>query len=502
MARSCLPALLVGAAAAALTACGGARSDSGAAVPPAAAEAPAAGEAAAAGTGEAARSRVTLGAEQEQVALLTASLDDDPNREQIVAFRAAGSTGSPIHVGVIDYRPDAASWQMIWETATQALNPDTLQIGLVDLVGDAAPEIVVRGTAGDDRQTLDAYRRAPVGGGSSAAYRTIARIVAAGTLEIGDAGGGAEAGAEARADGAVAVPLIARVKAPESASGLDLLRLTYAWDAERGEYRLRRTDPVTTPVSPEEPIVELYANPGTKPYEAFLAGPWYRDVPSGALDGGSRRELLVFAPGERLISVYDGKILEQFEWVVSHRPLVAHLDVWARNLTIEAIGKTFSIEAQSAEEIRVDVRGHDPYDRSRGPYRRLTQAEQDMLLAAGEAPEAIAALNGRYRSAGGLSIDFADDRFVWTDEGAVLTGGFALRGRVLSMKFVGPRGAHRGYLTYVVDYAEIASSERIERSLRLTRVEPASTVAGAAAAPVLLLSQEQPIIDRRQEGTE
>lgn len=501
MARSCLPALLAGAAIATLTACG-ARSDAGAiAEPPAAAAAPPAGEAAGAGSDQAARPRVTLGVEQEQVALLTASLDDDPNREQVVAFRAAGAAGSPIHVGVIDYRHDAASWQMIWKAATQALSPDTLQISLIDLVGDSAPEIVVHGTAGDE-QTLDAYRREPAGERSPAAYRTIARIVAAGTLEIGGAGGsGAASGIDDAGAEEAAAPLIARVKAPQSESGLDLLRLTYAYDAERGEYRLLRTDPVAAPVGPEEPITELYASPGVEPYEAFLAGPWYRDVPSGALDGGSRRELLIFAAGDRLISVYDGEILEQFEWVVSHRPLAAHLDVWARNSTIAAIGKTFSIEAQSAEEIRVDMRGQDPHDRSLGAYRRLTQAEQDVLLAAA-APEPITALNGRYRSAGGLSIDFADGRFVWTDDGTVLTGGYALRGRVLSMKIVGPRGAHRGYLTYVVDYAEAESAERIERSLRLTRVEARSTAAGVAAAPVLLLSQAQPVNDRRQEGTE
>jgi len=497
MARTWLPALLAGAAVAALNACGAARSaPDAAALPTVAADAPAAGMADAAGAGEAARSRVTLGAELERLALLTASLDDDPNREQIVAFRAAGSTASPIHVGVIDYRHDGESWEMIWEAVTQALNPDTLQITLIDLVGDPGPEIVVRGTAGDDRQTLDAYRRTPAEGGTSATYRTIARIVAHGTLEIGDSGGAA------RADAAAAVPLIARVKAPESESGLDLLRVTYAWNAERGEYVRRRTDPITAPVDPEAPLAELYASPGIEPYEAFLAGPWYRDVPSSTLDGSNRRELLVFAADERLISVYDGEILEQFEWVVSHRPLVAHLDVWARNLTIEAIGKTFSIEAQSAAEIRVDARGSDPHDRSRAAYRRLTQDEQDVLLAADEAPDAIAVLSGRYLSTDGLSIDFVGDRFEWTDEETVLAGGFALRGRVLSMKIVGPRGEHRGYLTYLVDYDEIESSQRIERSLRLTRVEAGSTVAGAAAAPVLLLNQKQSISDRRPQDTE
>ena len=446
--------------------------------------------------GDAPRSRVVLGSGFEQVALLTASLDDDPNREQIMAFRVSGSTDSPIQVGVIDFQDDGVSWRMIWQATTQALNPDTLRITLIDLVDDAAPEIVVLGTAGAHQQTLDAYRRTPAAEAPGDAYREIARIAVHGTLEIGDAGG-----ENGRTDAAAAVPLIAHVKAPESESGLDLLRLTYGWDAEPGKYLLRRTEPISRPADPEAPFVELYSTSGTDPYEMFLAGPWYRDAPSRTRDGATRREMIVFAPGERLISVYDGEILEEFEWLESHRPLAARLDVWVRNLTIEAIRKTFSIEARSDAEIRFQVRGPDSYDRSDATFRRLTLAEQEVLLA-DEVPVETAVLSGIYRSADGVSLDFAGDRFVWTYEGHVFEGGFALRGHVLSMKIVGPRGEHRGYLTYRVEYSEAASSERIDRSLRLTRVGSDPPVTDDHAAPVLHLSQAQSITDQHPPNTE
>ena len=425
--------------------------------------------------------RVPLGTGVEQVALLTASLDDDANREQVIAFRATGTPRSPISVGVIDYQDDGANWQMIWEAATQATNPDTLQLSVVELVDDPVPEIVVQGTAGDDRQTLDAYRRATAADGSGAAYRAIARITAHGTIELGDTSGEG-AGAETTA----AVAIIAHVQAPESASGLDLLRLTYGWDPERDQYVLHRTEPTATPAEPDESPSELFASAGVEPFEAFLAGPWYRDIPSRTIAGGTRREVLIFASDERLISVYDGEVLEQYEWVVSHRPLILRLDVWARNLTIEVIGKTFSIEAESAATIRVEVRGTDRNDVRRGTYQRLTPAQQEKLLA-GKAEAPIVVLSGLYRSADGLSIDFIGDRFQWSDDRTAFEGGFALRGRVLSMKIVGSRGEHQGYRSYLVDYTEEASSQRIERSLRLT---PAGEgLPGAAAEPVLHLTQ-------------
>ncbi len=496
MGRSWLPWLLVGCAAAALTGCGaGADSAAGTTAPVIVVDAGATGrEADPAKPEGVAPPRPPLGSDLERLALLTGSLDDDPGREQIAAFRAAGSADGPIRVGVIDYQDDGVSWRMIWEATTQALDPDTLQITLTDLVDDPTPEIVVRGTAGADRQTLDAYQRTPASQ-NPAGYRSIARIAVHGTLAIDDTGG------EQRRAGAGAVPLIAHVQAPESASGLDLRRLTYGWDTERAQYVLLRTDPVTAPAGSQEPLAALYSSPGIDPYEAFLAGPWYRDDPPDTSGAGGPGELIVFAPDERLISLYDGQILEQLEWVASHRPLVARLDVWSRNLTIEVIAKTFGIEAQSATEIRVEVRGHDPYARSGGTYRRLTPAEQDELLTA-KVPKPVAVLSGPYRTADGLSLDFVGDRFVWTDGQQVLEGGFALRGRLLSMKIVGPLGTHQGYLTFLIDYAEDSSSSRIERSLRLTRVGPDPPPAGVDAATVLYLHQVQPITDRRRHDTE
>lgn len=475
MARS---GLLVIGAAAALAGCGEADTDAGRAASVGVAAGANGLEADAATPDESAPPQPTLGSGLDQLALLTAALDDDPGQEQVTAFRRTGSVDSPIRVGVIDYRDDGVSWRMVWEADTQALDPDTLQITLVDLIDDPTPEILVRGTAGADRQTLDAYQRVPAAEGP-AEYRPIARIAVHGTLTIGE-----------RRGGDAAAPLVAYVQAPESESGLDLLRLTHGWDNESARYVLLRTEPVSAPADPEARLLSLYSTPGVDPYEAFLAGPWYHDDPSDTSGAGGPRELIVFAPDERLISLYDGEILEQLEWVASHRPLLAHLDVWTRNLAIEVIARTLGIEAQSAAEITIQVRGNDPYTVSRRTYRRLTPEEQEALLAPGiPAPEAV--LSGHYRSADGLSLEFLGDRFVWTDGEQVFEGGFALRGRLLSMKIVGPRGTHRGFLTFLIDYAEEVSSDRVERSLRLTRVGPDPEAAPVSGARVLHLYQNR-----------
>ena len=491
--------LLVGGVVAALAGCGEAGTDAGRS-----ASISAAGEdgldTGAVRPGDSAPPQPTLGSGLEQVALLTAALDDDPGQEQIAAFRRTGSADSPIRVGVIDYQDDGVSWRMVWEADTQALDPGTLQITLVDLVDDPTPEIVIRGTAGSDRQTLDAYQRAPDSQGP-AGYRPIARIAVQGTLTIDDPAGERRAGGARRGEDGAAVPLVAHVNAPESESGLDLLRLTYGWDAQSARYALVRTEPVDVPADPEARLLALYSDPGVEPYEAFLAGPWYRDVPSDTSGTGVPRELIVFAPDERTISLYDGAVLEQLEWVASHRPLLAHLGVWTRNAEIEVIARTLAIETRSAAEILVQVRGHDPYAVSGGTYRRLTPAEQEALLPTGvQAP--VAAFGGHYRSADGLSLEFLGDRFVWTDGDRVLEGGFALRGRLLSMKFVGPRGTHQGYLSFLIEYAEESASDRVERSLRLTRVGPAPPLSPAGGARVLHLHQVRPVTDRGRHDTE
>ena len=319
-------------------------------------------------------------------------------------------------------------------------------------------------------------------------------------MTIDDPDGGRHAG-EHRGEDAAALPLVAHVKEPESESGLDLLRLTYEWDTERARYLLIRTEPVSAPADPESRLLALYSTPGVAPYEAFLAGPWYRDDPSDPSDADGPRELIVFAPDERLISIYDGEVLEQLQWVASHRPLLAHLDVWTRNLAIEVIARTLGIEAQSAAAIRIQVRGHDPYAVSRRTYRRLTPAAQETLLAT-RIPAPVAELSGPYRSADGLSLEFLDDRFVWADGEQVFEGGFVLRGRLLSMKIIGPHGTHRGYLSFLIDYAEESSSDRIERSLRLTPVGPDPPRAPVGGAKVLHLHQVQPVTARSRHDTE
>ena len=189
--------LLVGGAAAVLAGCGGARDADRAASASVAAGATGL-EAGAAKPDDFAPPEPALGSGLDRIALLTGALDDDPGQEQIAAFRRAGSVDDPIRVGVIDYQDDGVSWRMIWEAETQALDPDTLQIALVDLVADPTPEIVVRGTAGSDRQTLDAYQIVPASQGaanpgaanqSAEGFRPIARIAVHGTLTIDDSGG-------------------------------------------------------------------------------------------------------------------------------------------------------------------------------------------------------------------------------------------------------------------------------------------------------------------------
>ena len=91
---------------------------------------------------------------------------------------------------------------------------------------------------------------------------------------------------------------------------------------------------------------------------------------------------------------------------------------------------------------------------------------------------------------------------MWTDDGSVFEGGFALRGRLLSMNIVGPRGEHQIYLTFLVDYSEAGKSQRIERSLQMTRVGSEPTVTSVGRAPVLHLNQIQQVTDQHPPNTE
>ena len=239
----------------------------------------------------------------------------------------------------------------------------------------------------------------------------------------------------------------------------------------------------------QDTLPELLASDGTAEFESHLAGPWYRLVqpdPSDSLL--SRMEIIHFEPEQERITLYDGDVQEIYVWDVSHRLLAARLGIWVHNELVPSIERTINVEAITADEIRVVMKGDDDDHYFDGNYRKLDRQARARLADSGLVRPGLVELNlaGRYRDSTGQSIDFEPSRFTWQTADERVSGtytAYSLGQPVIVFKVMSAAGVTRELRTYTVDYQERRRGEQMLRSLVLRPARLAITgVTGVGAA--------------------
>ena len=247
-------------------------------------------------------------------------------------------------------------------------------------------------------------------------------------------------------------------------------------------------DETLTRPAPRDSLPELLASDGTAEFESHLAGPWYRLVqpdPSDSLL--SRMEIIHFEPEQGRITLYDGDVQEIYVWDVSHRLLAARLGIWVHNELVPSIERTINVEAMTADEIRVVMKGDDDHYFD-GNYRKLDDQARTRLADSGLVRPGLVDLNlaGLYRDNTGQSIEFEPPHFTWQTANDRVSGtytAYSLGQPVLVFKVMSTAGVTRELRTYTVDYQERRSGEQLLRSLVLRPARLAITgVTGVGAA--------------------
>ena len=254
------------------------------------------------------------------------------------------------------------------------------------------------------------------------------------------------------------------------------------------------------PLQPDETpaargsLPELLAGDGTAEFESHLAGPWYRLVqpdPSDSLL--SRMEIIHFEPERGRITLYDGDVQEIYVWDVSHRLLAARLGIWVHNELVPSIERTVNVEAVTADEIRVVMKGDDDHYFD-GNYRRLDDHARTRLADSGLVRPGLVELNlsGLYRDSTGQSIDFEPPHFTWQSADGRVSGSYtaySLGQPVIVFKVMSTAGVTRELRTYTVDYRERRRGEQLLRSLVLRPARLAITGVTGVGAEALHFEQ-------------
>ena len=435
--------------------------------------------------------RAPLQPDETLIRMLTVNLDADGADEQVLAVHVAPAAADawserPIKVAVLDFDAGTAAYVRSWEALTQAGATRTFDLTLQDLLGDDRVEIVARGFNAAGERTLDAYRQGP-DAGTVLGYVPIIAVTARGTIELAE-----PEPAERqilRGNRGLPIAIVTHTEDPDAADATAMIRTTYRWDAATGRYQAAPAERVPGSPAIQDSLRELLASDGTAAFEGHLAGPWYRLVqpdPSDSLI--SRMEIIHFEPEQRRITLFDGDVQEIYVWDISHRLLAARLGIWVHNELVPSIERTVNVEAVTADEIRVVMKGDDRDHYFDGNYRKLDDHARTRLADSGPVRPGLVELDlaGRYRDSTGQSIDFEPPRFTWQGANERVSGtytAYSLGQPVIVFKVLSTAGVTRELRTYTVDYRERRHGELLLRSLVLRPARLAITgVTGVGAA--------------------
>ena len=432
---------------------------------------------------EGAQPRAPLQRGEELIRVITANIDLDGADEQVLIFRDDASTELPIKIGVIDYDSVRRTYFRTWEGETGATNARTLELSLIDAIGDHALEIVARGINGRGDQTIDVFRKTPSPARIGLNFGLILSVEVAGEIEI-ESADRPNSYVVGQRNGP-SFPIVTYARDPQANNITDLIKTSYLWEYPSGRYVGSEPERIPGDQVEDTQLRELYASREPAGFEALITGPWYRALqarPGTPLD--LRLEVIHFDVAARRVSIFSGDVQEIYIWNLSRRTLCCSLQIRAHNESIPSIEKKITVTARSLRELHVAIQGVERSDRTEASYEKLDAELQAQLVTADDrsASPASLQLGGLYRDADGETILFEAPSFTWSRPEGSESGGFAIHEigePVLVLRVVSRSGLTLAHRSFILQYDEQLRGDRLVRSVLL---QPASlTVDGPVA---------------------
>lgn len=396
------------------------------------------------------------------------NLDHDQMEEQIIVFKRRDDPEDRIRLLVVDFDTVRNAYVPTWEGVTQANNMRTFALYVTDVIGDHDMEIAALGMNNAGEQTLDLFRRTTAPAGVGLYYENIASFVSDASIEIEETDR-TDAYASLQTTGS-SFPIAVYSRNRDSDNPLDLIKTTYHWRADAGEYIRTLEEEIPGASIEEAQLAALYEGT-TSDFEHYLAGPWYQSVGEGS--SASVTKIAYFDPETRRIVFYRGESQESYTWLNSNRTIYRSgpgLWINLHSEAVETVRKQAAVAVPAIDTISVNVEGSHSWN---GTYRRLTPSLQRTMIRERSRQPRVAnlPLSGLYRNESGTEILFSGTRFTMREGGRERSGGysvFRVEDYVLDLKFTDANGLVVEQRTYRVDYSEDVQEDRVVRTVRMT----------------------------------
>ncbi|MDR2517844.1 MAG: pallilysin-related adhesin, partial [Spirochaetaceae bacterium] len=349
--------------------------------------------------------------------LLTGNFDQDPQEEQIIAYRNISEQDGPVFITYIDFDETRQAYRRLWNAPTGASRPGTISLYAQDLIGDRNDCVILSGMNSAGAYTMTVFRR-DSSQGRDYPFIKIAELKAQGTIAVQETGR-AQAYQQGFAKGQ-SFSILVREPDGSSSNPLDQKEITYTYNEEKGVYEQAAVTQITGKQIEQSRFEALLSNP--KSFEGFLSGLWYYVSPQGTLDS---RQYIYFDPSRRELIFYGGESQQVFSWQGSNLTRYG-LYIASQNVSVTNLRRSLEIALESLESIQVriseDVRLRIGVSASwDGSYRRAgaaaTQNEPKMPL--------LPLIDARYNGSIGMMSLSAGGLYTITSEGNEVKGKYA-----------------------------------------------------------------------------
>lgn len=352
------------------------------------------------------------------VSLITDNFDEDPEEEQIIAYRNLTEENSPIYITYIDFDETLQEYKRLWKAPTAATLPGTISLYTQDLIGDRTSCVVLSGMNSAGEYTLTVFRK-DSSQENGFPFNKIAELQVNGTISIEETRR-TQAYQQGYAKGQ-SFSIVARSRDNTSANPLDQQETTYIYQEAKGVYAQSNLTQIPGKQIEEYRLQELLSSP--KAFEGFIDGLWYYVGSQGTLDN---RQYIYFDPRHRELIFYGDESQQVFTWQHS-RATRYGLYIASQNISVTNLRRSLDIEIESLESIRVrvseDVRlrigVHASWD---GSYRKATALENRPPKPAVSIPSFIEA---QYNGSIGRFRFSQDGAYTLSSEGTNQKGKYA-----------------------------------------------------------------------------